>query len=66
MFASRKHETQIGILLSEFKVGAIWTKEEIHSLAERTGLTPSQVYKWSWDQRRKLNLPTNTSKQTSS
>lgn len=30
-----------------------WTKEKINKMAEVTGLSQSQVYKWCWDQKKK-------------
>lgn len=30
-----------------------WTKEKIVRMAEITGLSQSQVYKWCWDQKKK-------------
>lgn len=32
-----------------------WTKEKITKMAEITGLSQSQVYKWCWDQKKKQN-----------
>ena len=32
-----------------------WTKEKIAKMAEVTGLSQSQVYKWCWDQKKKQN-----------
>jgi hypothetical protein len=32
-----------------------WTKEKIVRMAEVTGLSQSQVYKWCWDQKKKQN-----------
>lgn len=31
-----------------------WSKERLHELAKRTGLSEAQIYKWGWDQRRKV------------
>jgi hypothetical protein len=30
-----------------------WTKEKIMRMAQVTGLSQSQVYKWCWDQKKK-------------
>lgn len=30
-----------------------WTKQKIVKMAEITGLSQSQVYKWFWDQKKK-------------
>ncbi len=32
-----------------------WTKQKIVKMAEVTGLSQSQVYKWCWDQKKKQN-----------
>jgi len=32
-----------------------WTKEIMQEVAQRTGLTEAQVYKWGWDQKRKTD-----------
>jgi hypothetical protein len=39
-----------------------WTKEKICQMAEVTGLSQSQVYKWCWDQKKK-NLKGNKNSQ---
>ena len=31
----------------------MWSREKIIEIAERTGMTETQIYKWWWDQTRK-------------
>ena len=45
-------------LLHEFKKTQEWSKGKIAEIAERSGLSCNQVYKWAWDQRKKLNIQT--------
>ena len=47
---------QIRILVAAFQKsnGADWTKREVVALSKRTNLSESQVYKWAWDQKKKL------------
>jgi len=33
-----------------------WTNVEVEEIASLTGLKESQVYKWNWDQKKKLNI----------
>lgn len=51
---NRKNENQVEILKTRFDFNRLWTKKEIKALAEETGLSQSQVYKWRWDYRKKL------------
>lgn len=32
-----------------------WTKEIMQEVADKTGLSEAQVYKWGWDQKRKID-----------
>jgi hypothetical protein len=50
---SRKSSQQLQVLLQEYQREPIWSKEFITELANRTGLTTAQIYKWSWDQKKK-------------
>jgi hypothetical protein len=50
----RKDESQIQLLIQAFKKNTDWSKEEVTELSQRSGLTESQVYKWAWDQKKKL------------
>ena len=36
-----------------FEKNPEWTKEIMQEVAEKTGLSEAQVYKWGWDQKRK-------------
>ena len=36
-----------------FSQNSDWTKEIMAEVAEHTGLSENQVYKWCWDQKRK-------------
>jgi len=49
----RKNKEQVQILQNEYLRTANWTRAFMKDLAKRTGLTPSQVYKWNWDQKKK-------------
>jgi hypothetical protein len=50
----RKDESQIQMLILAFKRNTEWSKEEVTELSQQSGLTESQVYKWAWDQKKKL------------
>ena len=50
----RKDEGQIQLLIQAFKKSPDWSKEQVAGLAQASGLTESQVYKWAWDQKKKL------------
>ncbi len=49
----RKTLAQLDFLQSELRDSEVLDKPKMKYLAERTGLTESQVYKWFWDHRRK-------------
>ena len=49
----RKDKTQIKALKESYLVSSDWTKEDMTVLAERLGMSFSQVYKWHWDQKKK-------------
>lgn len=49
----RKSTAQIKILKQELDGEMNWTKEKIMKMAQVTGLSHSQVYKWCWDQKKK-------------
>ena len=42
------------MLIQAFKKNTDWSKEEVAELSKNSGLTESQVYKWAWDQKKKL------------
>ena len=50
----RKSNQQLKILKAEFEKSTDWSKDVISEVAKKTGLTESQVYKWCWDQKRKM------------
>lgn len=50
---SRKSSHQLQVLLEEYQREPVWSKEFITDLSSRTGLTTAQIYKWSWDQKKK-------------
>mmetsp|Transcript_7760 Transcript_7760/g.14757 ORF Transcript_7760/g.14757 Transcript_7760/m.14757 type:complete len:171 (-) Transcript_7760:2057-2569(-) len=50
----RKSNAQLNVLKAEFELDPHWTKERISALSEKTGLSEGQIYKWSWDYRKKL------------
>lgn len=50
----RKSNHQLKLLKVEFdRDEAGWNKDRIVRMAETTGLSVSQVYKWCWDQKKK-------------
>lgn len=51
----RKTRSQIAILKKELLGSEAVSKEKIIELANETGLSKDQVYKWLWDQRQKKN-----------
>ena len=50
---NRKNNEQISLLISEFESNQNWDKDTISLLANRTGLSEGQVYKWNWDYKKK-------------
>lgn len=50
----RKTSHQLRILKEEFTKNSNWTKDQITHIANTTGLSESQVYKWCWDQKKKV------------
>lgn len=61
----RKNMAQLKILKQEFGRGETWNKEKITQVALTTGLSESQVYKWCWDQKKKLEEQETNKSQTS-
>ena len=47
------------MLIVEFKRCPDWTKEQVAQLSVQSGLSESQVYKWAWDQKKKLQTSSN-------
>ena len=54
----RKSMDQLKMLEKEFQVCTEWDKDKITKLSKKTGLSEAQIYKWSWDQKKKLQLHT--------
>lgn len=50
----RKNSSQVKVLIGEFNKNSSWTKEQVVFLAEKSGLSEAQVYKWGWDYKKKL------------
>ena len=49
----RKSTTQLKVLKKELQQQSNWDKDKIAEMAEATGLSQAQVYKWWWDQKKK-------------
>ena len=45
----KKSKAQVEILKSEFRRNPEWCSRTLQRLAETTGFTPAQLYKWNWD-----------------
>lgn len=52
----RKTKAQVKMLEAELEKNPHWTNENMIEIAKKTGLSKSQVYKWNWDQKKKLNI----------
>jgi hypothetical protein len=50
----RKNNEQVLVLIEMYNQNNEWTKEQVAFLAEKTGLSQAQVYKWGWDYKKKL------------
>ena len=53
----RKTYEQLQILIKEFQANPDWSKDNMQEVSNKTGLTEGQVYKWSWDQKKKMLDP---------
>ena len=51
-----KSEETMQLLVEEKKKEENWGQEKIRKLAEITGLTPTKIYKWSWNYDQKYTL----------
>lgn len=51
----RKSANQLQVLFQEFQNSADWDKDIMAKISENTGLTEGQIYKWSWDQKKKFH-----------
>jgi len=54
----RKTYEQLQQLIREFQANPEWSKENMQEVSNKTGLSEAQVYKWGWDQKRKMLDPT--------
>lgn len=52
----RKSKHQVKMLEAELEANPHWTNDDMVKIAKKTGLSKSQVYKWNWDQKKKLNI----------
>ena len=52
----RKSKAQVKMLEIELANNPHWTNEDMVEIAKKTKLSKGQVYKWNWDQRKKLNI----------
>lgn len=50
---NRKSPKKIRFMHQQLLVDPDWTKETCAEVAQVTGLSESQVYKWGWDQKNK-------------
>jgi hypothetical protein len=44
------------MLEQELEANPHWTNDDMVKIAKKSGLSKSQVYKWNWDQKKKLNI----------
>jgi hypothetical protein len=58
----RKNNLQLKILKTEFGKCDNWNKDKITEVSKMTGLSESQVYKWCWDQKKKVDEQENTTR----
>lgn len=52
----RKNKGQIKALEEEFNKNPHWTNEDVDRISDTLKLDKSQVYKWNWDQKKKMNI----------
>ena len=52
----RKNKAQIKKLEEEFSKNPHWSNEDVDRISKELKLDRSQVYKWNWDQKKKLNI----------
>jgi predicted nucleotidyltransferase len=50
----RKSSSQLEVLSAEFQMDPEWDKGQIARLMKKTGLSEAQIYKWGWDQKKKI------------
>jgi len=52
----RKNKGQIKKLEDEFSKNPHWSNDDVERISKELKLDKSQVYKWNWDQKKKLNI----------
>ena len=52
----RKNKGQIKKLEDEFNKNPHWSNDDVDKISRDLKLDKSQVYKWNWDQKKKLNI----------
>lgn len=52
----RKNKAQVKKLEEAFALNPHWTNEDVDKLSRDLKLDKAQVYKWNWDQKKKLNI----------
>lgn len=52
----RKNKAQVKKLEEEFAINPHWTNEDVDRISNELKLDRSQIYKWNWDQKKKLNI----------
>ncbi len=58
---NRKHSDLKAALTEEYESRKVWSRDTCKEVAEKFGLSVSQVYKWGWDYRKKKALENQTS-----
>jgi hypothetical protein len=43
-------------LEEEFTDNPHWSNEDVEKISKKTGLSKAKIYKWNWDQKKKLNI----------
>ncbi len=56
----RKNDEQHNFLMNEFLKNPNWDKDTLQRLSDELGLKMSQIYKWNWDQQKKIRDTTMT------
>lgn len=51
---TQKNSDQKLILQQEFQIDPTWSNAQCKRIAEQTGLSVAQVYKWGWDKKNRL------------
>lgn len=40
----------------EFTENPHWSNDDVEKISKKLGLSKAKVYKWNWDQKKKLNI----------